>query len=457
MKGRRALRRAGIVLGFGALLCAGAMASGAFGMALIESGPTTSDSTSTATDPAPPSSTDTAPTSTGTAPTSTETTTTSTGSTTTTATTFTPSIKSDKADYAPGSTVTLTGAGWGPGDSVHIFVNDDVGQSWSYSADVTADVAGGFTHQFDLPGWFVADYSVSATGSAGAAASTTFTDAKTNTVQVAAPNSVTVLQGATAVYGAVTVDINGNSSPCTVTLGTSTESGDTGLPVGVSAIFSNGSFTTTGSDATSSFSLSTTSTGPAAGRTPIGTYTFHVTATDSAGCQNGTNTTVSSARLTLVVGPFVGAVTVGAQTGTLTSGTAGSATYTVTVTRNGGTGTAFSAALSVTTALPTGATASFSPATVSFLAGDTSKTSTLTITTTTATPSGTAAFTVRAANPALTGDASTGNGTLTVGAGCTAPSVTTNPTNQSITYGSNASFTAAASGNPAPTAQWQVS
>ena len=31
------------------------------------------------------------------------------------------------------------------------------------------------------------------------------------------------------------------------------------------------------------------------------------------------------------------------------------------------------------------------------------------------------------------------------------------PTGQSITYGGNASFTAAASGNPSPTVQWQVS
>jgi thermitase len=53
-----------------------------------------------------------------------------------------------------------------------------------------------------------------------------------------------------------------------------------------------------------------------------------------------------------------------------------------------------------------------------------------------------------------------GAGTTTVTAtyvvACTAPSVTTNPTNQTVTYGANASFTAAASGSPAPTVQWQV-
>src|SRR6266568_6049249 len=44
----------------------------------------------------------------------------------------------------------------------------------------------------------------------------------------------------------------------------------------------------------------------------------------------------------------------------------------------------------------------------------------------------------------------------TIGTPCTAAAVTTQPTNQSITYGQNAAFTAAASGNPTPTVQWQV-
>src|SRR3990170_2194508 len=35
-----------------------------------------------------------------------------------------PTIQSDKADYAPGETVTLTGANWAPGELVLIFVND---------------------------------------------------------------------------------------------------------------------------------------------------------------------------------------------------------------------------------------------------------------------------------------------------------------------------------------------
>src|SRR5262245_32994534 len=71
-----------------------------------------------------------------------------------------PTITSDQADYPPGSTVTVTGTGWQPGESVHIFVNDNVGNSWSLDSnpDPVADSNGGFTYQFVLPNWFVATY-----------------------------------------------------------------------------------------------------------------------------------------------------------------------------------------------------------------------------------------------------------------------------------------------------------
>src|SRR5207249_836902 len=47
-----------------------------------------------------------------------------------------PTISSDKEDYNPGNTVTLTGHNWGPLEAVHIFVNDDAGRTWSYTTDV---------------------------------------------------------------------------------------------------------------------------------------------------------------------------------------------------------------------------------------------------------------------------------------------------------------------------------
>src|SRR5215210_439446 len=46
-----------------------------------------------------------------------------------------PWISSDKEDYAPGALVTLTGGNWGPGESVHILVDDNLGRTWSHNSD----------------------------------------------------------------------------------------------------------------------------------------------------------------------------------------------------------------------------------------------------------------------------------------------------------------------------------
>src|SRR5207244_46029 len=97
-------------------------------------------------------------------------------STTTPAAAPNPSIVSDQPDYAPGGTVTLTGSGWSPGEAVHVFVDDSDGHTWSYSADVVADLVGGFTNRFQLPNSFVSNYSVDATGSVSGTVHTSFTD-----------------------------------------------------------------------------------------------------------------------------------------------------------------------------------------------------------------------------------------------------------------------------------------
>ncbi len=102
-----------------------------------------------------------------------------------------PTIQSDLADYPPGATVTLTGSNWQPGESVHIFVNDDEGKTWSRDVDVTADDSGNITDQFQLPDWFVATYSVKATGAQSGEATTSFTDAPSVQIQGQSKNSTT--------------------------------------------------------------------------------------------------------------------------------------------------------------------------------------------------------------------------------------------------------------------------
>jgi VCBS repeat-containing protein len=95
-----------------------------------------------------------------------------------------PTISSDKADYAPGELVTLAGSNWHAGESVHISVNDSAGSTWSRSVDVVADASGDISDQFNLPNWFVATYSVLATGAVSGTAVTTFTDAIQTTLNL---------------------------------------------------------------------------------------------------------------------------------------------------------------------------------------------------------------------------------------------------------------------------------
>jgi len=123
--------------------------------------------------------------------------------------------------------------------------------------------------------------------------------------------------------------------------------------------------------------------------------------------------------------PNVGSATVDVQVGTLTAGTPGSVTYLVTVTS--ATDQAFDATLSAA-GLPAGATASFSPALLSWPGGagtaGTTQTATLTITTDGSEAAGATTFTVDAtAAPSGTvilpgtgnlPDMASGNGTLTI-------------------------------------------
>jgi trimeric autotransporter adhesin len=129
-----------------------------------------------------------------------------------------PAVRSDLADYAPGSTVTLTGTGWGVGESVHVTVDDTLGQTWAWlsNPDVLAGLDGSFTLSVTLPNAFIANYTVNAVGSSGAAATTSFTDGNATSVSGTVTDSVThnPIAGAT-----VTCDTSGG---CNGTFSTTT-------------------------------------------------------------------------------------------------------------------------------------------------------------------------------------------------------------------------------------------
>jgi hypothetical protein len=92
-----------------------------------------------------------------------------------------PWVQADQPEYNAGGTVSLTGGGWQPFETVQIVVNDELGQTWSLQDTVQADFSGAVSYQFDLPNWFVAKYDVAATGEvSGSVANTSFTDSVTS-------------------------------------------------------------------------------------------------------------------------------------------------------------------------------------------------------------------------------------------------------------------------------------
>src|SRR5919198_6208315 len=199
-KGKKPAR---LLMALAMLFVAGLVVAGAFGD--VGGGLTSSGSTDT-TSASSQTTTDTTPSSDSTTTDATPTTTDS-ATTTTTAPSYSPTISSDKPDYNPGDTVTLTGGSWQAGEAVHIFVNDDEGQTWSYNTDVTAGDTGSFVTSFVLPTTFVATYAVTATGAISGTAKTSFTDG--NVKFDVAPNGTTatfvetVYQGATNCSGTI--------------------------------------------------------------------------------------------------------------------------------------------------------------------------------------------------------------------------------------------------------------
>src|SRR5438876_6784753 len=89
-------------------------------------------------------------------------------------------VATDKPDYAPGETVTITGSGWEPGETVDLVLHEDLELDPDLHLTAVADANGDFTNLdfivdvFDIG----VTFTLTATGgSSGQTAETTFTDA----------------------------------------------------------------------------------------------------------------------------------------------------------------------------------------------------------------------------------------------------------------------------------------
>jgi hypothetical protein len=298
-----------------------------------------------------------------------------------------PALATDQAAYTNYANVAITGTGFTAGETVSNIVvqtsGPTPGQAYTYWETV-ADANGNISTS-----WYIfstalggAAFQVIATGESSAfTAQTSFADSDT-------PSGPTVTTDRQDYPPFSTVDITG----------TGFQPGETvsnqivqivGPAVGTAyapweaVADTNGGFVTTWyvfTDELLNTTLQLTSTGESSVLTAQTTFTDSTTAT----------------------------ISVGAQSGTPTYGTVGTATYQVTVTGSGSGGITV---VFTTNGLPSGASAAFNPTSVTVNNGG-NATSTLTVTTATSTPASNAlVFSVGSSG---SGKVNNGNGTLTV-------------------------------------------
>ena len=242
---------------------------------------------------------------------------------------------------------------------------------------------------------------VGSDGTVGHTAPVTLLVANPDFSLAATPASQSVIQGSSTSYTVTQTAINNYAGTVSFSV--------TGLPAGATATFTPASLTGSG---TTTLGVSTSAT------TPAGSYTLTITGTDGV--------ISHTASVTLVVSAIDFSATIAPASQTVNQGN--STSYTITQTAlNGYAGTV---SYSVVFGLPAGATATFTPASITG-----SGTSTLTIATTATTPIGSYTLTITGSDGVLS---HTVAATLVV----SAPdfSLTATPSSQTINQGSPTSY-----------------
>lgn len=190
-----------------------------------------------------------------------------------------PTIWTDKDDYAPGDTVTISGSGFLPDSTITLSItHPDYGMvTWTSQSDKD----GTFETTYRLDG-FAEWYTVTAADEASNQASVTFHDTpKVGSVSVGSQSPSPVTAGNPATY---TVTVNRGSGSGSSGAFTASLSITSTLPSGVTASFASSSLSFSSSDS----SKSTTLTLSTSSSTPTGAHSFTVKAqrsdqsTDSA-------------------------------------------------------------------------------------------------------------------------------------------------------------------------------
>jgi len=333
----------------------------------------------------------------------------------TTASTTVATVTTDKPDYPPFDTVTISGTGWQPGETVALMFHETPQNHLDRTLTAIADASGNIRNREYSTDDMSLNVSIQLTAigqTSGRTATVTFTDGPCVGTVAVGPQNPTPIAASGSGAGAATATF-----PVVVSRknGCGTGSGGTafsvnltssGAPAGASLSPATLAFSTT--DPSKSATLTLTVPATVAAKT----YGISVTATLTT-ASNDNSAGTDSLRVT----GGVASVAVGPQSPSpLPAGN--SATFTITVNRGSSTGN-FSAALALS-GLPAGTTGSFAPASVSFTAAaQTSQTSTLTITSPNSLAAGSYNFTVSATNPLIPADASSATAALVTSAPAT--------------------------------------
>ena len=352
-------------------------------------------------------------------------------------------LKTDKDDYAPYETVTISGSGWQPGEKVQIRVSEDADTHNDWELEAIADEFGNivnydfYPRQDDTYQHIGMRFYLSATGIASQAL-TTFTDA----------GSIALNPPSGPVATSVTVTSGGGEFAANSSVGIYWDA-DLVTPLTTCSTNNGGNFPS----GTCTFSVPASSAGAHTVTAKQGSIsllaTFTVVAASGAGTMVVNPTTVTGGttgnNFTFTFAAPAGSYTAGSQA-------------TITVPPGWTAPTTANTALAASTCTALSRTVSGSTITVNMTCAS-GQTFSLTYNGITAPgAAGPYTFTTQTkqgASGTLTTIAS--SPVVTVTPACTPAAVTTQPSNQSVTYGNDATFTAAASGDPAAIVQWQVS
>jgi hypothetical protein len=248
-------------------------------------------------------------------------------------------VKTDKDDYAPGTTVVITGSGWEPNETVKLSLHMDPLRDADTELSAVADAQGRITNtdfaprEYDIGVRFV----LTAVGqTSGRRAQATFTDdTKLKNSLTVTPSPQTVAAGGSATY-TVTVSFNGGAAAttgCTAALSVTTA-----LPAGVTATFNPVQLSAINTvDKTSTLTLATSA------GSPSGSTTFTVRAQGTGGGSGANDcsaTDVSTGTATVTIGaPPVANTTTSVTSSANPSAFGESVTFTATVSATSGTPT----------------------------------------------------------------------------------------------------------------------